>query len=170
MDEKEARELAERYLKGKRLEDLYDSMIIPALSLAEEDRHKGALDDVRSNFIFLSVGELVARLNGYDRRATSRSPTNTLMLEEHRNPKPQEFAVVCISASDQADDLTSMMLTQLLEQAGHPTLLLPAGAISEQILAGLAQEPSTVLFVSALPPFAFAQVQAICQKVHTTST
>ena len=167
MDEKEARKLAERYLNGKRLEDLYDSMVIPALSLAEEDRHKGALDDARSNFIFLSVGELVARLNGYGEPGDIPLSNESLLLEEHGNPKPQEFAVVCISASDQADELTSMMLTQLLEQAGHPTLLLPAEAISEEILAGLAQEPSTVLFVSALPPFAFAQVQAICHKVHT---
>lgn len=169
MDERESREIAERYLNGKRLEELYDSMIIPALSLAEEDRHKGALDDVRSNFIFLSVGELIARLNGYEQPSNvpvSDKSEMSLLLEEHRNPKPEAFAVVCISASDQADELTSMMLTQLLEQAGHPTLLLPADAISEEILKGLAQEPTTVLFVSALPPFAFAQVQAICHKIQ----
>src|SRR5882724_10716237 len=43
----EATELAENYLKGKSLEQLNDGMIIPALSLVEEDRHRGRLDEER---------------------------------------------------------------------------------------------------------------------------
>ena len=168
MNEREAREIAEQYLEGKPLAELYDSVVIPALSLAEEDRHKGALEDVRSNFVFLSVGELVARLNGYRQGgiAVSDKSELSLKLEELRHPTPSGFPVVCISASDRADELTTIMLTQLMERAGHPTLLLTSDAVSEDILSGLAQEPSTVVVISALPPFAFAEVQAIFEKVR----
>ncbi len=46
----------------------------------------------------------------------------------------KKFAVVCISASDQADDLTAQMLAQLMEQTGHPTLLLSAVSLSNEVL------------------------------------
>ena len=168
MNERDARQIAERYLEGKPLVELYDSVVIPALSLAEEDRHKGTLDEVRSNFAFLCVGELVARLNGYRQGGIPVSDKSELSfkLEESRHPVSKGFPVVCISASDRADELTTLMLAQLMERAGYPTLLLLSNAVSEDILAGLAQEPSTVIVISALPPFAFAEVRAIFERVR----
>jgi predicted PurR-regulated permease PerM len=40
MDEGEARDVVEEYLKAKTRIELYDSVLIPALLLAEQDRHK----------------------------------------------------------------------------------------------------------------------------------
>jgi hypothetical protein len=53
-----------------------------------------------------------------------------------------------------------------MEQAHHQTLLLPAASVSSEILDSLASETSTVIFISALPPFAFSQARAICQRVR----
>ncbi|MEO7030306.1 MAG: AI-2E family transporter, partial [Acidobacteriaceae bacterium] len=38
---------------------------------------------------------------------------------------------------------------------------------SDDILSALAAEKDTVIFISALPPFAFAQARAVCQRVRT---
>jgi hypothetical protein len=81
--------------------------------------------------------------------------------------KAQEFAVVCISASDQADELTAQMLVQLMERSNHQTLLLSANSVSTEILDSLAEESNTVIFISALPPFAFSQARTICQQVRS---
>jgi predicted PurR-regulated permease PerM len=151
MDQQEARVVANRFLQSKSLVDLYDSVVIPALALVEEDRHQGAFDDVRCNFFFLSIGELVAELTSYQ---AGQDP----LLQ-------QDFAVVCMSAGDQADELTTHMLVQVLERAFHQTLYLPA-SVSDEILDSLAHQPNTVIFVSALPPFAFSQARLICQRVR----
>ena len=58
------------------------------------------------------------------------------------------------------------MLAQLLEQAGNHTLQLPSSALSDEILARLAEENETVICVSSLPPFAFAETRALCQRVR----
>ena len=63
MDHQEARAAAELYLNDNSLSQLYDSVIIPALTLAEQDRHKGALDPVREEFLFLSVKEMIGELS-----------------------------------------------------------------------------------------------------------
>jgi predicted PurR-regulated permease PerM len=161
MDQQEAHAVANRFLEGKPLVELYDSVLIPALTLVEQDRHQGTLDDVRCNFFFLSIGELVAELTDYHQKEL---PTAT--EPAHLRPRQSDFAVVCVSASDQADELTTQMLVQLLERAHHQTLLLPAGSVSGEILDSLANEPNTVVFISALPPFAFSQARAICQRVR----
>jgi predicted PurR-regulated permease PerM len=161
MDQQEAHAVANRFLEGKTLVELYDSVLMPALALVEQDRHQGVLDDVRCNFFFLSIGELLAELTDYHQKETGdsgfRAPGFSMQ---------EDFAVVCISASDQADELTTHMLVQLMEQASHQTLYLPA-SVSSEILDALANEPDTVIFISALPPFAFSQARTICQRVRS---
>ena len=161
MDQQEAHAVANRFLEGKTLVELYDSVLMPALALVEQDRHQGVLDDVRCNFFFLSIGELLAELTDYHQKETGdsgfRAPGFSMQ---------EDFAVVCISASDQADELTTHMLVQLMEQASHQTLYLPA-SVSSEILGALANEPDTVIFISALPPFAFSQARTICQRVRS---
>ena len=167
MDQEQAFVIAEQYLEGKPLEKLYDSVIIPVLGLAEEDRHRGALDKVRTNFVLLSIGELVARLTNYrQENAVDDKTERTIRINALTAPLRKEFAIVCLSASDKADELTTIMLTQLLEREGHQTLNLLAEAISDDILAAMAAEKDTVVFISALPPFAFAQARAVCHRVR----
>jgi predicted PurR-regulated permease PerM len=161
MDQEEAHAVANRFLENKPLVELYDSVLIPALALVEQDRHQGVLDDVRCNFFFLSIGELVAELTDYHPKETA-APVPAIP----QYPIRRDFAVVCISASDQADELTTHMLVQLMERNSYQTLHLPA-SVSSEILDSLANEPNTVIFISALPPFAFAQARAICQRVRS---
>ena len=158
MDQQEARAVANRFLEGKPLLELYDSVFIPALALVEQDRHQGAFDEVRCNFFFLCIGELVAELTSY------HSGKDPLLDPQFR--MQQDFAVVCIPASDQADELTTHMLVQVMERAFHQTLFLPA-SVSDEILDSLANQPDTVIFVCALPPFAFSQARTLCQRVRS---
>jgi predicted PurR-regulated permease PerM len=158
MDQQEARAVANRFLEGKPLLELYDSVFIPALALVEQDRHQGAFDDVRCNFFFLCIGELVAELTSY------HSGKDPLLDPQFR--MQQDFAVVCIPAGDQADELTTHMLVQVMERAFHQTLFLPA-SVSDEILDSLANQPDTVIFVCALPPFAFSPARTLCQRVRS---
>ncbi|HEX3968612.1 MAG TPA: AI-2E family transporter [Edaphobacter sp.] len=166
MDQQEAHAVANRFLEGKSLVELYDSVLIPALALVEQDRHQGNLDDVRCNFFFLSIGELIAELTDYREKETE-TPALSMSSFASLSLGREDFAVVCISASDQADELTTHMLVQLMERASHQTLQLPGSSVSSEILDTLAHETNTVIFISALPPFAFSQARAICQRVRS---
>jgi predicted PurR-regulated permease PerM len=157
MDQQEARLVANRFLEGKTLVELYDSVVIPALALVEQDRHQGAFEEGRCNFFFLSIGELIAELTDTQEEAVA--------VDAHYGMQ-QDFAVVCIGAGDQADELTTHMLVQVLERAAHQTLYLPA-SVSDEILDSLANEPNTVVFVCALPPFAFSPARAVCQRIRS---
>jgi hypothetical protein len=74
--------------------------------------------------------------------------------------------IVCIPANDQADEIAAVMLAQLLERRGHKTILLHTEALSSEILGRLAEEPSTTICISALPPFAFVHARTLCQRIR----
>jgi hypothetical protein len=94
MDQQEAHAVANRFLENKTLVELYDSVLMPALTLVERDRHQGVLDDVRCNFFFLSIGELVAELTGCQQHKTGDAASFATGVSMQ-----EEFALVCISAS-----------------------------------------------------------------------
>ena len=60
MDQDEARAVVHEFLKDRGVIDLYDTILMPALAMAEMDRHKGVLDKVREDFMMESIAELVA--------------------------------------------------------------------------------------------------------------
>ncbi len=161
MDQAEARSIADRFLNGHKLLELYDTILIPALTLAEEDRHKGSLDESKSNFLFLSASELVAELSEYNEKSVTGDPGTVEDPED-------KCAVICIpaAANDQADELTAMMLAQLLERNAHHTLLLSPTSVTAEVLSTLAEEQRTVICISALPPFAFTATRSLCQQLR----
>jgi predicted PurR-regulated permease PerM len=169
MDQKEAWAIAERYLHGKPLSALYDDVVLPVMSLAEEDRYKGELTAVQSKFVLLSIGELVARLSNYSPAVLSEGDHSLRSIEQEarRAHLQKHFAVICIAGEDEADALANVMLAQVLESCGQSALVLTADALSDEILDALGSEKDTVIMLSALPPFAFARTRALCQRVRT---
>jgi predicted PurR-regulated permease PerM len=176
LDQDDARLIANTYLKAHSLVSLYDGVLVPALTLAEQDRHKGALDEMRESFLFLSVSEIISELTVYrpeeasaksrklKLRWTSGGPLD--LPSSHAERAASAIRIFCLPANDQADEITSSMLAQLLERAGYGVLSLPVGSPFEEILTHLSPEPQDVICISALPPFAFAQSRALCQRVR----
>src|SRR6185503_21308728 len=61
-DDEEAAELALEYLKERPVEAVYDQILIPALTEAECDWHRGKLDDTRHLWIRQGLKEIVQAL------------------------------------------------------------------------------------------------------------
>ena len=155
MDQPEAHAIVDRCLLGKSLVEVYDSVLIPALSLAEQDRHKGAIDTTREEFLFLSINEMITELSEHE-LASDSAPAE--------RPSAR---VLCLPASDRADEITAAMLSQLLEQAGYATVCLPVDHASlAEMLALLEIKPDDVVCISALPPFAFPPARTMCKLIR----
>jgi len=176
LDQEDARTIATTFLRTHPLVSLYDEVLVPALTLAEQDRHKGGLDETRESFLFLSVSEIVSELAVYQteaapaksRRLRPRWMSNaqTELPAIKAELGPSAIRIFCLSANDQADEITSSMLSQLLERAGFGVISLPVGSPFEEVLTHLLPEPRDVICISALPPFAFAQARALCERVR----
>jgi len=173
MDLEEATEIAEEFIKGKSLEELYDAMIIPALSLAEEDRHRGKLDETRQQFLFQNTrilvediaeraDDLIARNGSLKARLSAKSNGT-----REKRPAPITGAqVVCIPARDQADELAAFMLAQLLNKRGIAARALPSGVLAAESLQRVGQEQARIACVSAVPPFGYMHARYLCRRLR----
>ncbi|MGA7842796.1 MAG: AI-2E family transporter [Candidatus Acidiferrales bacterium] len=168
MDHREARQVLEKCLEGKTLEELYDSVLIPALSLAEQDRHENRLEDANQKFICQSTRELIDEF--WEPRSQERATAvddgeagGASRIAAWRDRQSQK--IVCVPARDEADEIVAIMLAQVLETAGHRAQSIPLGTASE-MLAHVEEEKPDVVCISALPPFAIPHVRSLYAKLR----
>jgi hypothetical protein len=174
MDLEEATELVEEFLKEKNLVDVYDEVLIPALGLAEIDRHRGLLDDQRQRYIRQSMKEMVEDLG--ERYRLSDSEAEGAQQTERRNANgnghgngdhdEQKGCVLCLPARDEADEIVAMMLSQVLEQSGCPARYIPVAALASEMLDIVEKYDAKAVCISALPPSALAHARYLCKRVR----
>ncbi|MDQ2844751.1 MAG: AI-2E family transporter [Acidobacteriota bacterium] len=149
LDEDEAQEVAEAYLKEKTVLDLYDHVLIPALHLAEQDRHEHALDEDRQKLIYETTKDLI----------------NQLSEETAYAPPARKVSVLCVPARDEADELVGLMLAHVLRLSGFSADAIAIAKV-EDMLRSIEQRGTDILFISALPPFAVNQARSLCRRVR----
>jgi predicted PurR-regulated permease PerM len=176
LDRDEARVILVEYLKNKPLEELYDSVLIPALNLAEKDRHRNRIDSDTEKFIAQNTKQLIAELYEIDTQrhreassaeltAASSDARASRTLELKIPAEDRAVKVVCVPARDEADEIAGTMLVQLLEKNGVRASCVPLQRNSEMISQAMLARPD-VACISALPPFALVHAKALYSKLH----
>jgi predicted PurR-regulated permease PerM len=171
-DQTEAKHVLEEYLKANSLEDLYDSVVIPALALAEQDRHHDDLDAVTEQFICQSTKELLEEL-GEKTKEEAATDAAEVPPDSEALATPVTAAdrsapattVVCLPARDEADEIVGIMLAQLLELAGYQAQAIPIGTTSD-MLGQVRESAPDIICISALPPFALLHARDLYKKVR----
>jgi predicted PurR-regulated permease PerM len=161
MNYDEAVDLAEQFAAEKSLAELYEEVFIPALSLAESDRHHGVLDPERERFIFDTTRELIQELP--ERLEAAKN------TQEPRTPKqlvPGNPTVLCLPAADEADELAAEMLAQLLTERGVAAKAIAAKALASERLEEVHKAGVPIVCVSAIPPGAVAPIRYVCKRLR----
>lgn len=163
LDEEEAREIADKYLGENSLAKLYDSVVIPALTLAEQDRQRKALDDTRANFIYERTRDLVEEL--YDISTTLPDKSTDRKGESDAIQWSDRPIIVCVPARNTADEIVAIMVTQMLQREGHNASALSLGPLS-RVLDQVGDLHADVVCISALPPTAAGQARIVCKHLR----
>jgi predicted PurR-regulated permease PerM len=164
MDMEEAAEIADKHLRKSSLGALYDEVIIPALSLAEEDRHQGRIDEERQRFLFQNTQLILEDAAGQE-DAPGESSRGAASHAEAQAPADVE--VLCLPARDEADGLAALMLAQLLGQQKIKALALSEQElVQEQVLERVKREKPRIVCVLAIPPFGYMHARYLCRRLH----
>lgn len=159
-DQNEAQQLLEEYLKNKSLEELYDEVLIPALGLVEQDRHRNELDELTLSFIMQSTRELVEELE--------EIAVGNLSAEE-ASLNAAGLRILCVPARDEADEIIAISLSQVLAREGFRIQSIPIGSITE-MLSSVADARPDVVCISALPPFTIDHARSVYQRLRSTTS
>jgi predicted PurR-regulated permease PerM len=135
-DQDEAIALAEEYAADHGAISLFDPILIPALTLIETDRHKGALESESERFAFDTTGQIL----------------EAIPKEEAPAGQSAGRGVCIVPARDEADELAAAMLARLLPAA--------------QLLAPEAVESACrVICISAVPPHAASHAAHLARRL-----
>ena len=148
----EALEIAENFLKEKSILEFYDDLLIPALILAEGDRHRGTLRPEKEEFILESIREMIDEFEGRD---SDSSETNA--------PGP---TVLCVPANDKADELAARMLAKVASRRNITVRTLAASGLSTECMDELERQRTSVVCLSSVPPSGLRQARYLCRRMR----
>jgi predicted PurR-regulated permease PerM len=174
-DQTEAKHILEQSLHEKSLEDVYTSVLIPALGLAEQDRHRNELDEETQDFIYQSTRDIVEELvelesehEAKTKAPDDKQPESSATSDKSKMLGIDKLEVLCIPARDEADEVVATLLSQLLERKGYAAQSIPIGSTAE-MLSKITERAPSVVCISALPPFALGHARALYARIRAQS-
>ena len=153
MDAEDAVELVEQLLKDQSVIDVYDTVIIPAMSLAEEGRHAGFLDSTTEAYFLENTRELVEEIG-------AKPPARP---DENRTTA----TVFCLPAKGAADEVACQMFAQLLR--GTAARILPMGMSTDDLVQTISAARPDVMCISGVRPASQLAVSRYVAE-HLTNT
>jgi predicted PurR-regulated permease PerM len=144
LDDEEAMTLAHEYAREHGAGALYDAVLVPALALAERDRHAGALDPERQRFVVDTVREIIDE------------------IADKEQPETRYQHVYIVPAHDEADELAGAMLARLLPGAR----LFSSKSLTAELLERVGEGPCTLLCICAVPPRAASRAAYHARRVR----
>jgi hypothetical protein len=156
-DQDEASELYEEYLKQSPLVEVLDTVLIPALALAETHWHRGELDDARHSFILESLEEMIQ--DGDEGR--QEVPAIEGIAD------PPAVCVLCLPARDEADAIAGLMLAQLLATRGCLIQSVPVTPSADELGDLVRRCKANVVCISATPPNAVMHARYLCKQLRS---
>jgi predicted PurR-regulated permease PerM len=162
MDDNEIRRQATQFLKSAVLAAYYDDVLIPALSLAERDRHAGELTEDQEAFLDDLAEDLPEELEP----AASR--------EAHCGKEPSAGGsqagarahVFCIPQQDRADQATASMLSQLLAANGLRVDVGSADSLTNELVDEVAHRNCNIAVISILSPSSPRNSRLLRRRLH----
>jgi hypothetical protein len=146
----EADELLEEAVRTQSRGEVCDSVIVPALQLAEDDHDRGALADPKRQLVFDHIEQWADEFVSL--QEVPRAPPG--------NPTSAAFGatVLCMPAEDQADSISAKLLASLLVEQGLRPRFAGKDLTDEQ-------RPDAVV-ISALPPDAVTAARRCCRAIR----
>ena len=157
-DQEEAGELVDDDLENKPLVEVYDTLLIPALALAETDWHRGELDEGRHNFILQSLKEMI--------NEKAEDQPEVPAKEDIEEGSPLRPFILCLPARDEADEIAGMMLAQLLATGECLVQSVAFTAAASTVIDLVARRKPDAVCISATPPAAVMHARHLCKIVR----
>jgi predicted PurR-regulated permease PerM len=162
-DQDEATQLVLAHAKTASPEQLYDSVLVPALNYVKHDRARGDLTEDDEQFVLRATGEIVEDLG---ERQVAVAAETSAPAEGSDAPAPRRVRVLGCPGHGEADRLSLEMLQQLLEPALWDVEVLSMEMLSAELVALAGEKEPAVICIGALPPGGLAHTRYLCKRLR----
>jgi hypothetical protein len=161
LDQDGATAVVEAALKERPRAEVFDQMLVPALSRAGRDAARGELEESDMSFILRVIGEILDDLEGtadLSLKTAARSGDGDPGRANGTVASPP-FEVAGVAASGTADALTLRMLGQILAPSKCTLVNLESAGTPMQLADRVAEVSPVMVILSHLPPEPLAQAR-----------
>ncbi len=184
-DQEEVANLLDDYLDKSTLDEVFDTVVLPALAMAEQDSHRDNLDDERREFIRTSMREIIDELSDREKRKVRKQQADAVVdmamndagsapvskaREVGRLPDGCAVNVVILPAHDPADEIAGLMLAQLLEVRNFCVFNVSETALASEMLEAVENRAAHIVVISALPPAAITHARYLLKRLRQRFT
>jgi hypothetical protein len=142
-------------LKGHPRADVFDQVLIPALSRAERDRSSDDIDETELTFIWRVVGELLDDLE-----------ETTPAAEPEPEKADSALTVLGIASNDQGDVLALRMLGQLLPRSQCTLTIMGPPESPLKLGEKVSDSRADLIVVSHLPPVGATTARYLVRRLR----
>ncbi len=139
----------------------YDLLVMPALRHAERDRHRGILDEAHSARINALVRTLIDAQGPVEELRTPEDPAEPAAAPRKR------CRVLCVPAHDAADELTAVLLAQLLQASGISAAAVSAELLAAERIRTVSVEQPDLVCICGLPPSTIAHLRYLYRRLRS---
>jgi hypothetical protein len=158
-DQDEAIDIVEAYVNTDGRESVYDTLLLPALYYAKQDRDRGLLSEDDAQFVGQATRDILDVLAHDDAAPSKRD------LGDHPGTDTRILIVGC-PAQDEADVLALEMVRHLLNPARYRMEMSRAGMLVSEVLAELDLHRPALLCIGAMAPGSLSQARHLCKRLR----
>jgi predicted PurR-regulated permease PerM len=166
-DTEDAWSLVAAELKGGRsVVEIFDSLLLPALCLAQQDRRDRVIDDA-------TLAKVAERARELAEEVVDRDPAKSIATEAGAGTDEGNAAVVprgplrvvCVAAEKEVDGAASSMLCAILRRAGIDATEAARGGLVGEALDFIGSVRPAAVCVSQIPPLSFMRLRYVCKRI-----
>ncbi len=159
--------LADNYLQTNSLTALYDSVLIPTITLAETDAQRQQLDSEQRAAIQQHVHDMIEDLGTAPPPKRSSETERAAAAENAPIPlAAPTCSVLCVPARAYRDELGGEMLTHLLQQQGFQAENVPAALGANELVDLARKDEREAICISVVAPTTHIHARFICGKLR----
>lgn len=154
-DPEDAEEVVEEARRDSNPAAVFDSILGPAIALAQHDYNRGALEDEQRRYIFSHIDEV----------ADDLCEARRDLVKNGKDGRSESW-VLCVPAAGEADELAAAMFARLLRCGGMAARAVPAAEFKGEYVEIITKLQPTCICIVAFPPSASAHASFLCKLVR----
>ena len=172
-DEQEATRLILLRLKDAPADEVFDELLIPALSYAKRDFLRNQLSEEDRKVVLEGVQTTLGHTEKFLQTIAQRKVDElTLTMAKVDAPVPAQVTCLKMLICPGADASDSLALTMLQQSLGSVQWEIEQTAVetlTSELVARIAQDPPAILCIAALPPRGLSHARYLCKRLRECS-
>jgi predicted PurR-regulated permease PerM len=156
-DQDEAADIVEKELETRPAEQVFDDVLVPALSLARRDARSGELSDEDLRFITTAVREIIEEVAEFK----AAEPATAADV-----PAADRARVLAVPGTDDADHAAVELFARLLDPAVWEIRVAPVSTLTSELLDRVEQDRPAAVLIGMLPPGGITHTRYLCKRIR----